>query len=60
MPMLYVILIHNYKWATNEDVHIVHVCMYIHCTVYVFIQANIHSVYSCRLISTHLECNFSP
>ena len=42
--MLYVILIHIFEWATNEDVHTVHVCMYIHCTVYMFIQANIHTV----------------
>ena len=47
MPVLYVILIHNYKWGTNEDVHTV--CMFaciIHCTVYMFIhvQANIHTV----------------
>ena len=39
-----IIKIHNYKWGTNEDVHTVHVCMYIHCTVYMFIQANIHTV----------------
>ena len=43
--MLYVILIHIFKWGTNEGVHTVHVCMYIHCTVHVFIQANIHTVY---------------
>ena len=29
-----------------------HVCMHIHCTVYMFIQANIHSVYSGLLVLT--------
>ena len=50
MPTLYVTLVHIHKWGTDEVAN---------CTVYMFIQANIHSVNSCRLISTHLECNFN-
>ena len=34
---------------TNEDVHTV--CMYIHFTVYMFIQANIHMVCIRNVIS---------
>ena len=36
MPMLYVILIHIFKWGTNEDVHTVcmFACIYIVQCVY--------------------------
>ena len=52
MPMLYVILIHIFKWGTNEDVHTacMFACIYIVQCVYT--SKHTHSVYPCRFIST--------
>ena len=46
-----ILLIHNYKRDTNEDVHTVYTSYSVH--VYTSEQTQ------CVLISTHLECNFS-
>ena len=52
MPMLYVVLIHIFKWGTNEDVHTV--CMFacINIVQCVYTSKHTHSAYPCSLIST--------